>query len=443
MLYLFSNFRITNQVYFWGFAEKVLRAISAPISVIFIANYLDLKSQGFLYMFVSLISVKFLLELGLTQIIITFIAYEKNNFRRLNYFFKGINHHYIRFKEISLYTFKWFAYSSVIHFLLVISIGFYFFSSSDVSVSFWAYPLLILSILSSIEIALIPLYAVKEGLSDLEEVYKFKFYKALSFISSFVILLFLGYGIWSYPLAMIPIFIIDVLFIIKNRILIAICLRNKKKSLIKKFSWIKEMFNLQLRTAFGAVSGFVTFSLIVPYTFALLGPEQAGQVGLTIAITSGITNLSVLPSVINTQKISSLVEQKKIKESYILLRKLLLFMFSIHFVSLIALTFIYYLLLSYNSEIINKALSPQIFLMYFFAYMFSVGFMPLTIFMRSHKEEPLMWLSVFTGLTVSIGVYSATLIYGVFGGALAFLLTFSIALPILLNIYFNYTRRYL
>ena len=112
----FFNFSKINKGYFWGIAEKILRSISAPLIVIFIAVFLDLKSQGYLYMFISLLTIKFLLELGLTQIIIIFVSHEFNYLKIKSIFISGKFTNYLRLKEIFRYALNWFIISSIVAF---------------------------------------------------------------------------------------------------------------------------------------------------------------------------------------------------------------------------------------------------------------------------------------------------------------------------------------
>ena len=68
------NLIFPEKAFFWGYAEKIARSVTGPISIFFVVSFLDLKSQGYLFTFISILSIKFVLELGLTQIIITYVA---------------------------------------------------------------------------------------------------------------------------------------------------------------------------------------------------------------------------------------------------------------------------------------------------------------------------------------------------------------------------------
>ena len=74
--------------------------------------------------------------------------------------------------------------------------------------------------------------------------------------------------------------------------------------------------------------------------------------------------------------------------------------------------------------------------------MLSIGTLPLAIYLRAHKKEPLMGLSIVTGIMISFGVYFGTLYFGVVGSALAFFTTFLLTFPYLIYIYFNFKRNY-
>ena len=430
----------SNRQYFWGISEKVVRSLSQPISIVFVTFFLDLKSQGFLYTFISLISIKFLLELGLTQIIITFIAYEKNNFKWNSGFLKGKFTNYLRFKKIANYSFKWFMYSSFIYLILISCVGFLLFNDSTENIFFWLYPFLILSILSSLEIAFIPIYAIKEGLGELVDVYRYRFYKASFFIISFVSLIVMEFGIWSFSISLLSNVLIDIFFIAQNRKIFIIFLRKTKKEL-NPLNIIKEILPLQIKTGIGAISGFATFFLITPYTFSLLGAETAGKVGLTLALVTGISGLSIVPTIVSIQRMAYLVSTNEILKIKLLIFKLLIFMFLTHILAAIFLLLCYNFFIDLYPQITNKFLTPDLFVMYFIASMLSVGTMPLTIYMRAHKKEPIMLLSIITGLLISIGSYYGIIHYAELGAAVVYLGAISITIPFYLKIFNDFNQK--
>ena len=97
----------------------------------------------------------------------------------------------------------------------------------------------------------------------------------------------------------------------KNKSLFISLIRTVKGQ-VSRLNWKTEIFPMQSRIAIGSISGVLfSFSIFTPFSFSLLGPETAGKVGLTVAIVTGISTLSVVPSMVSSQKIASLVEQKK------------------------------------------------------------------------------------------------------------------------------------
>ena len=114
---------------------------------------------------------------------------------------------------------------------------------------------------------------------------------------------------------------------------------------------------------------------------------------------------------VSSQKIASLVEQKNIGMLDNLILRLLAISFVIHIFSLLVLIALFYSLEEFFPFILEKVLDPKSFLLFFFAMMFSLISTPLSIFMRAHKEEPLMWLSIFTGVFICFGSYFGMYLY--------------------------------
>lgn len=435
------NLIFPEKAFFWGYAEKIARSVTGPISIFFVVIFLDLKSQGYLFTFISLLTIKFVLELGLTQIIITFVAYEKNSLNIKKNFLKGRFNNYLRLKNISRYAIIWFFWASLIYIGLLNLVGFILFNSAGDPYDFWLPPFLLLCVFSAIEIFFIPFYAVKEGLAKIDEVYQYRFYKTILFLIAYLALLSIGADIWSYSAALFINVIVDFIFVMKNKSLFISLIRTVKGQ-VSRLNWKTEIFPMQSRIAIGSISGVLSFSIFTPFSFSLLGPETAGKVGLTVAIVTGISTLSVVPSMVSSQKIASLVEQKNIGMLDNLILRLLALSFAIHIFSLLILIALFYSLEEFFPFILEKVLDPKSFLLFFFAMMFSLISTPLSIFMRAHKEEPLMWLSIFTGVFICFGSYFGMYLYGAIGAALTFFMVTFLSFPILILIFFKFRSRY-
>ena len=423
----------------WSFLTHACKGFAVPIAATFIAFYLDLETQGYLYTFISLLAIQFLFELGFTQIIITFIAYEANHLRKYKNFFKGKYTHYLRMKEIINFSIHWFRYAAFLYLLILIFVGIFVFADANKAVNLWLWPFLMMALISSIEVLVIPYFGIKEGMGFVDEVFKLRFFKVFLQSSSYLLFIYLGFGIWSLPLSLLFACMINIYFLGKNKKLFISLSRLSHQK--KHFNWKSEMLPMQYRIGIGAIAGYLTFSLFTPMTFKLLGAELAGKVGLTIALVSGITNLAVAPSMVASQRIASLVEQRKSNEVQRLVRNLIVTSFLIHLVALIALMIIYNFLGNIYSEILNRALSPALFICYFFAFMLSKTSLPMGIYLRAHKQEPLLWLSIVTGLFVSLGSFFTIQLIGAKGPPLIYLAMGLISFSIFLIYYKSYISK--
>tara|TARA_B110000003_G_scaffold164780_1_gene164739 strand:+ start:25014 stop:26378 length:1365 start_codon:yes stop_codon:yes gene_type:complete len=422
----------------WGYAQKIAQSLQGFVAIFIIAYFIDLKTQGYLYTFVSLLSLQFVFELGLTQVIITFVAYEKNGLHKKEPFVRGKYKNYIRFKNIASYAISWFTWASLGYFFVSLAIGFLIFYEPNEENNFWFYPYLLLCFVSSIQVFCISIYAIKEGLSALDEVYKFRFIRTVLMIIFYGLLLMLGADLWSLSIAHTIIAITDLYFLFLNKNLLGIAKKGKKN--LKLFNWKTEMLPMQTKIAVASISGVLSFTVFVPLAFVMLGPEVAGRLGMSLAIVGGISTLSIVPSVVSTQKMSALVESNNMNEANKLAKELILVSFVIHILSFFLLLSLYFFFQAYFPSLIERVLQPKIFIMLFISSMLGLITHPLAVYMRAHKEEPLMWVSILHGLFVSIGSYIGVVFFQVFGIGLAYLISGLVTFPVTLIIFWNFFK---
>ena len=87
-------------------------------------------------------------------------------------------------------------------------------------------------------------------------------------------------------------------------------------------------------------------------------------------------------------------------------------------------------------------LSFKMFLIYFFSMMLAIGTTPLSIYLRAHKKELLMEISIITGLIVSIAVYFGTYYYGILGGATLYLVSFMLTAPAVVIVFLKFRKKF-
>lgn len=392
--------------------SRVIQAGGGVVTLLFVAKCLSKVEQGYYYTFGSILAIQIFFELGLSNIITQFVAHETASITwhdRTS--FSGSVESSSRMSSLLRFTVKWFAVIAVLLLIGLVIAGYVFFGKfgkGDNLVN-WKIPWVILSVTTSLSLMLSPILAFFEGLGRIKEVAKIRV--AQQTVQLFFVLLFfsLGFKLFSSPLAAILSFGIVPLWILMS---------DKKKLLI--FIWHKidvftvnyrqEIFPFQWKIALSWISGYFIFQLFNPVLFATEGAIVAGQMGMTLAVLSGVLSISM--SWVNTKipLFSSLIAKKDFDNLDLIFNRTLIQACFISALGLIILVFAVLLMRYFNITLANRFLSPfylSLLCVSTFVNQIVSGF---AIYLRCHKKEPFLVLSIVMGIfsalsTVILGKY--------------------------------------
>jgi O-antigen/teichoic acid export membrane protein len=397
--------------------SRFIQAGGGVVTLLFVAKCLSKVEQGYYYTFGSILAIQIFFELGLSNIITQFVAHETASVTwhdRTS--FSGSVESSSRMSSLLRFTLKWFAVIAVLLLIGLVIAGYVFFGKfgkGDNLVN-WKIPWIILSITTSLSLMLSPILAFFEGLGRIKEVAKIRL--AQQTVQLFFVLLFfsLGFKLFSSPLAAMLSFGIVPLWILMS---------DKKKLLI--FIWNKidvftvnykqEIFPFQWKIALSWISGYFIFQLFNPVLFATEGAIVAGQMGMTLAVLSGVLSISM--SWVNTKipLFSSLIAKKDFGNLDLIFNRTLMQACFISALGLTVLVFAVLLMRYFNIALANRFLSPfylSLLCVSTFVNQIVSGF---AIYLRCHKKEPFLLVSIVMGIlsafsTIVLGKY-----YGIDG----------------------------
>jgi O-antigen/teichoic acid export membrane protein len=394
--------------------SRFIQAGGSVVTLLFVAKSLTKIEQGYYYTFGSILAIQIFFELGLSNIITQFVAHETSNITwqdRIS--FSGPTESSSRMSSLLRFTVKWFFVIAILLMTGLLIAGYAFFGNFSKGDNFvnWEIPWVILSIMTSLSLMVSPILAFFEGLGRTKDVAKIRLVQQTTQL--FLILLFfsLGFKLFSSPLAAILSFGIVPIWILSG---------DKKKLLI--FIWHKidvftvnyrqEIFPFQWKIALSWISGYFIFQLFNPILFATEGAVVAGQMGMTLAVLSGV--LSVSMSWINTKVplFSSLIAKKDFINLDLIFNRTLKQACFISALGLIGLIFSVLLMRYLNFNLANRFLSPfylSLLCISTFVNQIVSGF---AIYLRCHKKEPFLIVSIVMGILTA----TSTMVLGKYFG---------------------------
>jgi hypothetical protein len=409
---------------------KGFQVLAGPITLILIAYYLSPEEQGFYYTFASVVNLQIFFELGLSFVILQFASHEKAALTWINsQTLDGNPVAKRRLASLLKLAIKWYGITALLMVVILIPVGISFLSSNKSAIDVhWQSPWILMVISAGGMLFLSPLLSFLEGCGLVAEIAYMRVIQGLIgnlFLWSALILknnLFAAaipnlvgiawIGSWLYR---------------KYRYLFIDLLNHgkEKSTSIKRddseINWKNEIFPLQWKIALSWLSGYFIFFLFTPILFKFYGPVVAGQMGMSLSITSAITGLSISWISTKSSPFCNLIAQKKYEE---LDKKFFPALWQSSAVAAIGgvvlLGLIWFLREIHHPmeqrfiEITPLALLCTVTIVNVYVY-------GLSVYLRAHKEEPFLLLSIINGILICLSTFLLGRTYGVNGMMIGYL----------------------
>jgi hypothetical protein len=393
---------------------------SGPITVVLLAHFFTPKQQGYYYTFASVMALQVFLELGFGQCIVQFASHE---FAHLKFLPGGmlVGDALARSRLISLgrLSLKWYAVMAV---LVVIGIGagghLFFSLRNDPSVA-WRLPWWSLALVTGLALAILPVGALLEGCNQLSFIYGLRTLTAM--LGSFVVWTALCCGAGLYSGAIVG---------LAGTLMTAIAYAWRWRGFVKEFfhapkqneqtiSWQHEIWPFQWRIAVSWFSGYFVYNLFTPVLFYFHGAVVAGQMGMTMQLVWSLNSLSASWAGTKGPRYGMLISLKKFEELDRLFFKTTAQAVGVcvagGVVLLLALEFVRGHF-AFGSRFLG--LGPATLLVV--ATTVNQIAFSQAVYLRAHKKEPFMWVSLGNGLMTGLLVIALGWIYGAWGACLAY-----------------------
>ena len=270
----------------------------------------------------------------------------------------------------------------------------------------------LLLIIFAINTALIPITSVIEGCGGVKNVQRLRFLQqALVIPFTWIAFIFDG-----------KLFVIFIEYLGYSLVLFWWIFSNYKSFILQmlstnnlfsnSISWFKDIFPLQWKIALSWISSYFLGYLFVPLLFHFSGEVIAGQMGLSLKITGYVYLFSM--AWINTKipKFGSLISSK-IFQAKTLILPIHKSSLTASLLSSIALILLLLLLQFLEFEFSERLLTIDLLILLCFANILNVIFSSISGYLRSFKKEPMLYITLLLGITVSVSNYITTKFFNV------------------------------
>lgn len=416
-----------NRAIGYGVLTRMWGVIAGPVTILLIATRFSKTEQGYYYTFSSLLALQVFFELGLLTVLAQFAAHE---FAFLTWGkdgeINGDSSHRDRFVDLLCKGFKWFAVSALFMMLLLIPAGLIFFTYSFEFVDFsWKIPWVLAVIGLGCNLLLIPFYAVITGSGDVASINRREMFGGmLGAIIGWIVMAF-GGGLYAIPAITAGSALTGAFYLLGSKskllkIAFSSAIKHQSNS-SDTISWMDEIWPMQWKIALSWLSGYFIFQLFTPVLFKYYGPVIAGQMGMTLSAVNAVQGVALMWLNTRSPEFGKLIAHKNWKSIDKLFHQIMrqsimvCLMLSVGTVTIIAF------LQSYTA--IGSRFLPVshviIFLIAVCSNLFVNGW---AIYMRAFKKEPLLLLSLVSGVLIGLSTYFFGVKYAAIGMVLGYCL---------------------
>lgn len=420
------------------FLYRAWQAGAGLCTLVLVFHLLSPIEQGFYYTYASIAAMQVFLDAGLSAALIQVSAHA---FSRMNW----SSDRQIEGKDQSIFyalirkSALWYLTASLIFLSIAAPAGIMFLSSNAfLAPPHWQWNWVFLVVATALSLVMVPFMSILEGSGLVSEVYGIRLLQAVSGSLATWWLLWKGYGLLAVCATPLMTFIISATALgLRHRF----TLINMWKVKTGSFNWKENVWPFQWRIGLSWLSGYVLVQMHTPLLFRLKGPVEAGQMGLSVTIISMLSLLAMIGITSRTPSLARLASKKNWTEMDNLF-------FSAAKISLILYGLGAFLLLSLCYSLENTMYAHRI-ISFTDMFILCLAFLSshivglLAVYLRAHKAEPYVGLSVAGALLALIGVLAVTPSFGVRGIACVLLVVHgAIGIPIALKIWSTYRENW-
>lgn len=261
---------------------------SGVINILLIARFLSPSEQGYYYTFSSLVALQVVFELGFSFVILQLAAHESSKLQIHTNGITGDATAHSRLASVLQTSVRWYTVAALLLATALMSSGFHFFSAHEhtPSVISWKLPWICVVIAVIFTFQMDPIFSFLEGCGFVADVANMRFTQAVTGSAFAWLALSRHHGLFAPAGVITGQALAGLAFLFSKRnFLIPLLRRNTKAQTVK---WKTEIWPFQWRMAVTFSVSYCTMSLFNPVLFAYRGPVEAGKMGMSMSIAGAL-----------------------------------------------------------------------------------------------------------------------------------------------------------
>ena len=407
----------------YGVFTRVWSLFAGPVTLLMIASRLSKDQQGYYYTIGSLLALQLFFELGLMTVLSQFASHEFVNLRwGARGSIEGDPVARERFLDLLCKAARWFAVASLLLAVALIPAGLLFLDGvRGASVDFsWRLPWILAVLGTAANLFTVPFFSVIMGSGDVVTVNHREMVGAV--LSSVLCWLVLGLhgGLFSVFAVTCGSVFISWSYLVRHKpALLAVTWKRMFAAEVERnpdaaISWWGEVWPMQWKIALTWISGYFIFQLFTPVLFRYQGAAVAGQMGMTLSAANALLGVSL--SWVNTRgpELGKCVATRNWAAMDALFRRILMQATAVAMVGALCGWVMIRILQEYF--IIGQRFIPASHAALLFATIcINVVIAAFGAYLRAHKQEPFLPLSMVLGVVQGLATWYLGMNYSTLG----------------------------
>jgi hypothetical protein len=427
------------------FLARIVNIVGSTGTVLLIVRFLNPVEQGYYYTLLSLVSLQMVFELGFSFVIQQLAAHECVHLKlHADGGVSGDPLAHARLASALQLTLRWYTVAAVAMALILAPLGVVFFTQHAARTAHvaWQGPWLAAVLASAVGLWCTPFYSFLEGCGEIRAVAIMRLRQAIAASLFAWTAMLLHHGLYSPALVIVGQVGTGLFFLASHRRLLTGLFRHLARE--AAIHWNREVWPFQWRIAISWMCAYFTAQVFIPIIFALRGPVEAGQMGMSLSITGYMTAL-VLPWIsTKTTPFGQMIARREFHGLDQLFRRTLTQALTIFAGIALAACGLAAILPNAAPHLAHRMVSPALFALLVLAAGAKCVVQSLGTLLRSFKQEPFLVQSlVVASLTLALAELTAPR-WGNTGVTFSYLaVTVGVGLPSALTIFARSRRRYL
>jgi hypothetical protein len=382
--------------------NSLWRIVSGPVTLLFIPSFLTALEQGYWYTFTGIAALSIFADLGFTTIVLQFTAHEFAYLRFSdNRELSGDKEHLWRLASFFRFVIRWLIKIVSIVFPVIVVGGYYFLASKQDDLS-WQWAWIIYSLTSAGAFVNSALFSFFEGCNSVGLIQGIRF--RVGVCQTIVMISSLAAGLNIYALGMALL-----VNVIVSGGYIAYCFHSTIKQLLclsaeRCYNWWPEFSVLIWRYAVSWCSGYFIFQIFTPLAFYFHGAEFSGKIGISIAMWTAGFSIANTWMIAIMPRLNMLISEQKWQVLDELFNKnLWRTVLTLGVGGL--MYFVLYFILHDHFYFFERVLPPLTMGMLYISWILQSWVNSVALYLRAHKREPLMKISLISGIWVVVTTY--------------------------------------